>query len=90
MTALEQRLDRAHVLGFDDTYLDVDATCGPTVYVWYRSPEGATKLIEHYLGDASAPDGLGSIETAIDDAVGIDHWIAKPPRHSGPAAAYGR
>ena len=29
VTALEQRLDRAHVLGFDDTYLDVDATSRP-------------------------------------------------------------
>jgi hypothetical protein len=75
VSALEQTLEQAGIFDLDNGYVHASVADAPTVYVFYRSADGRTKWIEHYLDDRSAPAQLVAIEHAIDDATGTEHWI---------------
>ena len=81
-TAIDQEKIRQLVLGFEavdyfllnDSYTERTITCAPTV-ITSITIDGETKAIEHYRGDANAPEVLTALEDKIDEIVNSDQWI---------------
>lgn len=63
-----------------DKYLHESWTDDSTVDISYQPAAGRRKLVEHYHGDANAPERLTALEEAFDRVVRTDRWVRIAPR----------
>jgi hypothetical protein len=71
---LVSEFDKANFYSLHDNYVEITATDLPYVTTSIILT-GKMKSIKHYLGDASAPKKLTTLETRIDEIVNSDQWI---------------
>jgi hypothetical protein len=71
---LVSEFDQAKYLLLNDGYTQISVTDAPYATTSI-TVDGKTKSVRHYLGDASAPQRLTSLESKIDEIVNSDQWI---------------
>lgn len=72
---LDQLFVRNGYLSLRDSYQVASVTDMPSVFTSYAPPGRTPKTVKHYLGDESAPAGLGAVEEGVDRIVTIEQWI---------------
>lgn len=68
------RVSESDFAKWKDSYEDHNVTDMPSVHLTFRE-----KTIRHYHGDRSAPEGLKTLEEAVDTLLGIQGWVRAQP-----------
>jgi hypothetical protein len=74
VSELETLFEKAKYLELKDSYESYNVTDMPSVITSFHG-QGQHKTVRHYLGDGSAPKGLGEVEEGIDRIADIDQFI---------------